>query len=291
MKKIYHYDINYTIQPQFYGDLVLYQMGELMCDVDTIVDSHVHLNWYEFTYIFSGEGVIYTNNQPTVVKKDDIYLSLPNEIHKIVSDNISPLRYFFCAFNLTEKSEIKPILNEYNNIIISEQKRKFTVPSLTYHFKNLLTAINQDSNISKLTLEYELKTAIIKAYSLLKTYNNTEYKAPKINSTAILCFNIINYIDNNITTLNNVSEIADVFGYNYSYLSRAFKKIMGNSISDYFYNKKLSIAKHMIEEGESSVSDIASALNYSSIYVFSRSFKEKYGSSPNNYKLQYQKNK
>ena len=106
MKVRYHYDNNFTQKPEEYSDLLLYQLGEMLCDSGNVVDSHTHLNWFEFTFIFSGNGTIYTNNIPTKVSQGDVYVSLPREIHKIVSNDIEPLRFCFCAFNFTETSEL-----------------------------------------------------------------------------------------------------------------------------------------------------------------------------------------
>lgn len=69
MKVRYHYDNNFTQKPEEYSDLLLYQLGEMLCDSGNVVDSHTHLNWFEFTFIFSGNGTIYTNNIPTKVSQ------------------------------------------------------------------------------------------------------------------------------------------------------------------------------------------------------------------------------
>lgn len=39
MKTKYHYDNNFTQEPKEYGDLLLYQLGEMMCNAANIVDS------------------------------------------------------------------------------------------------------------------------------------------------------------------------------------------------------------------------------------------------------------
>ena len=49
---------------------------------------------------------------------------------------------------------------------------------------------------------------------------------------------------------------------------------------EYYGNKRMEKAKELIKEGKLTVNQIASALNYSSIYSFSKSFKQKYGFAP-----------
>ena len=99
MRTKYHFDNNFTTDPKFFGNLILYQLGEMMCDSSTVVEPHVHLDWFEFTYVFQGTGTIFTNDVSLEVNEGDIYVSYPREIHKIVSDNINPLRYCFFAFS------------------------------------------------------------------------------------------------------------------------------------------------------------------------------------------------
>ena len=284
MKVRYHYDNNFTQKPDEYSDLLLYQLGEMLCDSGNVVDSHTHLNWFEFTFIFSGNGTIYTNNIPTKVSQGDVYVSLPREIHKIVSNDIEPLRFCFCAFNFTETSELFPLLNNESIFRLDKCQRCFHLPHYSGYFQNLLAEINERAEHSNYLLEYELKTVILKILRRINRVKGAAYSPPRINNTEFLCFNVINYIDTHLTTIANLTDLAEIFGYNYAYISRSFKNKTGGSISDYFTNKKLTMAKQLIEESSLSITEIADQLNYSSIYVFSRAFKAKYGLCPNAYK-------
>ena len=88
----------------------------------------------------------------------------------------------------------------------------------------------------------------------------------------------------NLTTMDDVSSLSEVFNYNYSYLSRCFRKCTQTSISQYFNDKKLNMAKKLLENDGLSITEIATKLNYSTIYVFSRAFKNKYGVSPKEFR-------
>ena len=82
--------------------------------------------------------------------------------------------------------------------------------------------------------------------------------------------------------------MAKDLNYNYIYLSRVFKKKFGKSIYSYFSDKKLDMAKQLIESSNMSITEIAANLNYSSIFVFSRVFKNKFGITPSAYREQQQ---
>lgn len=286
MRTKYHFDNNFTNDPKFLGELVLYQLGEMLCDSTTIVEPHVHLDWFEFTYVFQGEGTIFTNDVSLDVKEGDIYVSFPREIHKIVSDNINPLRYCFFAFNFKDKEKATDITDSLYKF---KHPKARVLPSPHYekYFSNALHYINtMSAPLMDKLLEHELLALIVRvAHRALS--ENQEYHPPKVNNFQLLTFNIANYIDMNITTMDDVSCLSEVFNYNYSYLSRCFKKCTQISISQYFNDKKLNMAKNLLENDGLAITDIASKLNYSTIYVFSRAFKNKYGLSPSEYRNKY----
>ena len=281
----YHFRNNFFENPKYYNDLILYQIGEALCEISTELNNHIHLDWYEFSYIISGKGEIFTNNIGTPVKKGDLYFSLPKEIHRIVSDGIEPLRYFFVAFNFQDSSPLKPLLENYKNLASSEKKRVYHSNAILGHFQHLLFHLENDSTLNNLIFEHELKTVILKVFSLIESNDSVPYPLHH-NENRLLCFNIMNYIDNNIMIIENAMCLSEIFGYNYTYLSRFFKKVTGENISSYIINKKLLLAKELLasSSGEISVTEIANELHYSSIHVFSRAFKNKFHITPSDYR-------
>ena len=74
------------------------------------------------------------------------------------------------------------------------------------------------------------------------------------------------------------------FTHNYSYLSSLFRKVTSGTLSDYYRNSRLETARLLILEDQLNISQIADLLHYSSIYTFSRAFKDQYGLSPEQYR-------
>jgi AraC-like DNA-binding protein len=94
----------------------------------------------------------------------------------------------------------------------------------------------------------------------------------------------MNYIDTHIYTLSSLEELAEMTNYNYSYLSSLFHKTTSGMLTDYYRKRRLETARLLIEEGALKINEIASLLRYSSIYTFSRAFKDFFGVSPSQYK-------
>ena len=90
----------------------------------------------------------------------------------------------------------------------------------------------------------------------------------------------MNYIGTHIYILEGLNELAGHFGYSYSYLSALFSKTTGDTLMNYYSMRRLDAAVMLLKEGKLSVSEIAELLKYSSIYTFSRAFKNRFGISP-----------
>ena len=99
-----------------------------------------------------------------------------------------------------------------------------------------------------------------------------------------LCYQVMDYINTHIYSITTLTEIADRFRYDYTYLSKIFTRTTSQSISEYYRQRRLEVARALIHEGALTFSEIAEKLQYSSIYSFSKAFKNQYGLSPRDYK-------
>jgi len=282
MNGIYHFDNNFIINPVTLGELILFQLGETLCSPGMTIATHTHGDWFEFTYAISGTGKVYAGDEEYEIKKHDLIISRPSEKHKIVSSDSEPLRYIFCSFNFSKGSEMEKLINE-RDLLCKNGQRRTSAPAIENYFADLLSCINGVwDEFTGLMLESGIKTLVLMTIRK-NAAAPSEYFFPKANGVELLCFNIVNYIDSHVAEIENLSDLADVFKYNYSYLSRCFKKKMNKSISDYFTEKKLYEAKTLLLSGKMSVTEVSEKLNYSSIYVFSRAFKNAFGISPSRY--------
>ena len=122
---------------------------------------------------------------------------------------------------------------------------------------------------------------------LLRHFNDKQEnsKDSEDNSTANekLCSRVMQYIDNRIFMVKNLNEVASAMGYNYSYISTLFHKTTGMTLNNYFKQKRMDTAKLLLSDSKMSISEIARTMNYSSVYAFSKAFKEHFGSSPGHY--------
>ena len=115
-----------------------------------------------------------------------------------------------------------------------------------------------------------------------------------------LCANGVNLVDNlNLDivdriklTINELLEkdelrqfntsdyIADKLNYSYAYLSKQFSETTFTSIENYIILKKVDKAKDLLLTTDSSLTEIAFKLDYSSVAHLSRQFKKTTGLTP-----------
>lgn len=281
MQQKYHLIYNYIDDPVYYKDTMLIQLGRLYCMPSTIIEKHAHINCYELTIVSEGEGVVLTNDVPISVSKGDIYLSYPGDFHEIQSSEDKPLKYDFFAFN-TKNPNIRKELKHIISTIYNYEQRVF---------RDELINSAVSMAIAEITSKQEYHSDILASlfeqtlFYVIRNFRTNRYPTHNMHtvSSEELCFQIMHYIDTHIYTLTRLSDLTERFRYNYSYLSDLFKKTTGNTIADYYNTRKLDTARLLINEKKLKITQISEMLNYSSLYSFSKAFKNKYGISPKHY--------
>lgn len=82
-----------------------------------------------------------------------------------------------------------------------------------------------------------------------------------------------------------LKEIADELGYTEYYLSRKFKNEIGSTFKEYIRDVRLEYSKFLLRNETIPVREISERLHFSSQSYYSECFKEKYGMTPNEYRL------
>lgn len=281
----YIHDHNHIKQPLVFDDLLLFQIGEIFYDNNAVCEAHYHDNFFEFSFIESGTGIFISDNIRETVKKGDIHISLPFEKHEIISDSYEPLRYFYLTIGLKEGTEFWKILND--TLLNKNLHNKRVVPSqrsdINDLFVDLLSCYENQTELRNQKFVLLCKLFVVSVLELYENNHVHKYVKIKPGSEETIYYQIMNYIDTNLLSINNLTEIAKKLKYNYSYISRIFKKKFGSTIQEYYSNQKITLAKKLLEEGQMSLTSISSYLNFSSLYIFSRSFKNAVGVSPKAY--------
>ena len=281
-KTRYQFDNLYLENPLKFGDVYLIQIGRRYCEAEENIPPHSHLNWFELTIVSNGKGVVITNGEETPVKTGDVYLSFPCDIHEIRPDEDGKLEYDFFSFYCEEPS-LNDDLTSITQTFRGGNSRVFQDEKISELVKNAINEFSvKDQPYSYLSLTNIFNLIIV---YLIRNFNGIKQKTSNVSDAEILCFQLMNYIDTHIYSLEKLESLAPNFNYNYSYLSKLFKNTTGKTMLEYYHGRKMQIAKTLVLEGKKKINEIAEMLGYN-LYSFSKSFKLAYGISPKNMQKQ-----
>ncbi len=280
--KHYHLDKSFGGSPLRFGSFRLVQIGRLYCTGQTVIKKHAHKNWFELTIVSKGRGTVLTNDVAIPVEAGDIYLSFPCDFHAITSDPKELLHYDFFAF-FTEDPTFGADLEQIMQTHMPPDARVLrddTIASLVSIAIAELDGKRAYSEELLGALFTQLLIRLIRGF----LYDGETHVRSGVTEADALCYRMMNYIDTHIYTMTGLEELSVATNYNYSYLSSLFRKTTAGTLADYYRRRRLETARLLIAEDERSMTEIAGLLHYSSIYTFSRAFKDQYGLSPSQYK-------
>ena len=275
----YHYIQNYN-PPLAYGDVSLMQIGTAYCQANTNIAIHSHIDFFELTVVTSGKGRITTNNVSVPVEQGDIYVSFPYDRHSLDSGEESTMNYNFLAF-FVHKPELLRDMEKLAALYKNPSERIIRNETIS----SLLTAAISETKKERAYQQEYLEALFSQiVIQIIRAFNKQYSVASAPSKREELCYQVMDYINSNIYSIRSLSELSEHFSYDYTYISKIFTQTTTQSISEYYRFQRLEVARDLIRQDELKLTEIAEKLNYSSIYSFSKAFKQQYLVSPRAYK-------
>ena len=97
-------------------------------------------------------------------------------------------------------------------------------------------------------------------------------------------FKSIDYIERNMFEPVDIHDIARASNYSTYHFCRIFRSLVGDSPKEYVRKRRLTIAAERLARGESSILNIALACQFESHASFTRSFKQLFKMTPEQYR-------
>lgn len=282
MEHKFHLNNCFAGEKKRFGDMALLQIGLLHCNSGDEVEPHLHSNLFELTIAVDGIGTVTTNNDAVTIKRGDIHLSYPFEMHAVKSDAEKPLKYLFCAFS-TDDETLARELTQITENFKSAETRIFKNSSVTEQTELILNEINNSGNPFYERLIHSALSEI--AILTVNAFKKDVSEKIKVSKAQEFCYQIMAYINNNVENVTSLKDLGTLFGYDYFYISKTFKSTVGQTLQNYYKSVRLQTAKTYLDENYT-CTEIADKLNYSSVYCFSKAFKNQFGLSPSEYKKQ-----
>lgn len=98
---------------------------------------------------------------------------------------------------------------------------------------------------------------------------------------------VLNYVETKYKD-GSLTELAELMGYSVYWLSHEIKKRTGMTYKELVQTKRMSQTAYMLINSQVSVAEIIRMVGYDNTSYFHRKFKERYGVSPKEFRIQHQ---
>lgn len=250
----------------------------------------IPIHWhdeFEIIYVKSGFLTVSISGENYIGKPGDAFVVSPGNLHFMGSQTgnvdyftfLFPLKYIsFRTDDILDDKLLEP-LNSGHLIINPEIKD--TVKEQCEQLVEIYGAKKEESQ-SKITAQ--IKTKIILLQFILELWKRGFIVENDTSGKNTVEKEMVSYIQQNFTGKILLKEFGEQFHLSEKYISRYFKEHFHITISQYVTYLRLEHAKHLLQDTDIPVTEVAMQSGYQNVSYFIRSFKKTYGMSPLKYR-------
>lgn len=216
------------------------------------------INFYDLTFVLKGRLVYYINGERCEMGKNDAILLPPGTMRSRVGLN-EEVSYVSFNFKLND------------GVVLPD--RLVLANVVTEEIKTLLSAFSQ-AHLSPLYHSKE-KAQNLLNYILFEIIDVLFYESNDKNVGAI-----IRFIEDRVSEKITLSMISDHVHLAREYIAYIFKRETGKTVVEYINERKMLLAKDMIQNGNITLGEVAERLGFENYGYFSRCFKKHFNTSP-----------
>lgn len=231
---------------------------------------HSH-NMYELLYFVSGDATHVIEDRQYKLKRGDLVLIKPSKYHFIRIDSACDYERYDILFSpKTKNLDGLELLESTPEIINLEEYPMATeiIKKTDFYYKHF---DGED-------FERILTGLLCELFYLLSVTPATENtEAPTVASPTLSL--ALTYINDNLTTLGGIDEVAKSCFVTESYLYRLFKNELHKTPAKYVASKRLLLAERIISDGEKPTT-VYEKCGFSDYTTFYRNYRAFFGHSP-----------
>ena len=245
-------------------------------------DSHP---FCELVFVASGELHVKSEDYTGKLCRHQMILHRAGTLHSLncMPDNAPTIIIigFVCDAEVLTEFSYRPVSLRESSIkqlaeIVKEGRNVFAPPydTPTYDMKKKKRQAFGAEQLLRILLEHFLIT-------LVREYvSGVHSREPDASPHTPTVREIITYVDDNFLEKITIDELAFLFKSNRATLCREFKAALGCTLGEYINQKKLALAKELIDASSLTFTQISVKLHFDSIHYFTRFFKKHTGFTP-----------
>ena len=191
---------------------------------------------------------------------------------KTISETMNSYKAYILSGTTEEVND--RIISLMSNILFYINGQNINTVELSDIYNNSYKQITSQTN-KELSFDYL-------CYWL--TYTADIIGSDRTISKSILIKDIMKYIDTNYAKSFGLYDLSVYVNRNSSYISRIIKENTGKNFSEILTDKRIDVAKKILESSNTKIGDIATQIGYPNVQYFSKIFHQKVGMPPNEYR-------
>ena len=257
---------------------------EFTREFHTLKDRH---EFRELIYVDSGYIEVSAEDYVGVVKEGEVIIHRENETHSISCPLDDAPNVIIIGFECKSRfldvfaSSPTPLTLELQRLltdIIKEGRNVFLPPYDVPNVKDMKKRRDYPFGADQM-IQLKLEAFFIE----LMRNKETETRVENVTISDAKMQEVCRYIEENFREKISLDELCFLFGTNKTSLCAGFKEAFGDTIINHINKLKIREAKKMLREGKYNLTQISSAVGFSSIHYFSRTFKQYENKSPSAY--------
>ncbi len=223
---------------------------------------HIHMV-YEIMIVQKGEITTTIDNDEYLLREGDCAVIFPLQHHSFSVDDESMVK--ICLFSTDFVPEFEQTVHGY------------FPSSPVFRLGEGMSPLPKESSVLQAkAFFYALCASICETVPLVK--------ADRVLHRSSAVEKVLLYIDQNYSSDCSLQDAASVLGYDYTYLSRLFKRSTGYGFVEYLNRFRIDRACYLLSDSSTDITTVAISVGYSSVRTFNREFMKIMHATPSEYR-------
>ena len=262
----------------YFSDFFFFNVGYEKCQSKHRFGPSLRDN-YIVHFVISGKGRYTVNDTTHHLGAGDFFLIRPNELINYEADVEDPWEYYWIGFS---GNKVKEILQTNGMGVKDYIGQVDTKEELREKFESFIQSdfFDDSQKLANQAYFYDI-------FSFFKIHNEGVEMEVRVSQRTKYSEAFLLYVENNYYREDlTIEEIAKSMYLHPSYFSQVIKEELGLNALKYLNLYRMNKASQLLKTTELSIEEISSAVGYENRHSFSRAFKNRFHSSPTEYKAE-----
>jgi AraC-like DNA-binding protein len=234
---------------------------------------------YILIWCTDGKGWYILNGEKTIVPASHFFILPAGHAHSYGSSENLPWSIYWTHFSGPDAASVYERLKG-----LREMPSSFPTSGISAAFDEIMSLLDGYANQDKAVYVDMAFPRLISAFLYPELREGHNIKAENPPGSASFVGKACHFMDENLSHKLSLSDICNHLGYSESYFTRAFTKEVGIAPMTYLMQLRATKARHLLENTNLKINQIAPMVGFSDPYYFSKFFTKEVGLSPKKYR-------